>query len=47
LREEGIVLEGRKVIALGERDGVSGPAIAACAEAAGAEVVFTATECFV
>ena len=39
--------EGKKVIALGERDGVSGPAIAACAEAAGAEVVFTATECFV
>jgi hypothetical protein len=41
------VLEGKKVVALGERDGVSGPAIAACAGAAGAEVVFVATECFV
>jgi glycine reductase len=41
------VLEGKKVIALGERDGVSGPAIAACAKAAGGEVVFAATECFV
>lgn len=41
------MLEGTRVIALGERDGISGPAIAACAEAAGAEVVFVATECFV
>ncbi len=40
-------LKGRKVIALGERDGVSGPAIAACAEAAGGELAFVATECFV
>jgi len=35
------------VIALGERDGVAGPAIAACAHAAGSEVVLSATECFV
>ena len=41
------ILEGKKVVALGERDGVSGPAIAACVEAAGGSVVFTATECFV
>ncbi len=40
-------IKGKKVIALGERDGVSGPAIRACAEAAGATVVFSATECFV
>ena len=40
-------LEKKLVIALGERDGVSGPAIGASAEAAGAQVVFTATECFV
>lgn len=38
---------GKKVIVIGERDGVASPAIAACMEAAGAEVVFTATECFV
>ncbi len=41
------MFENKKVVALGERDGISGPAIAACAEAAGAKVVFTATECFV
>lgn len=41
------MLNGKKIVALGERDGVAGPAIAACAEAAGAAVVFAATECFV
>jgi crotonobetainyl-CoA:carnitine CoA-transferase CaiB-like acyl-CoA transferase len=40
-------LEGKKVIALGERDGVPGPAIADCMRSAGAEVVFVETECFV
>ena len=40
-------LDGKKVIALGERDGVPGPAIAACLESAGADVVFVAWECFV
>lgn len=41
------MLKGKKVIALGERDGISGPAIAVCAQAAGAEVVLISTECFV
>ena len=41
------MFEGRKVIAIGERDGVPGPVIAECLRAAGAEVVFEATECFV
>ena len=41
------MLQGKKVIAVGERDGISGPSIAACAKAAGADVVFVATECFV
>ena len=41
------MFEGKKAIVLGERDGVPGPAIAACMEAVGAEVIFTATECFV
>jgi hypothetical protein len=40
-------LDGKKVIALGERDGVPGPAIAKCMESAGADVVFVETECFV
>ena len=40
-------LRGKKVLALGERDGVQGAALAACAKSAGAEVVFEATHCFV
>jgi glycine/sarcosine/betaine reductase complex component A len=40
-------LDGRKVIALGERDAVPGEAIARCLETTGAEVVFSYTECFV
>lgn len=41
------MLNDKLVIALGERDGISGPAIAACVTAAGGTVAFTATECFV
>ncbi len=41
------MLQGRKVIALGERDGVSGPSVETCVKAAGGTVVFNATECFV
>jgi len=41
------MLKDKQIIALGERDGISGPAIAACAQAAGAAVAFIATECFV
>ncbi|GAV23214.1 glycine reductase [Carboxydothermus pertinax] len=41
------ILAGKKVIAVGDRDGVPGPAIAECAKSAGAEVVFATTECFV
>jgi betaine reductase len=40
-------LAGKKVIALGERDGVQGPALAACARAAGADIVLEKTYCFV
>ena len=41
------MLKGMKIIIFGDRDGVPGPAIETCMKAAGAEVVFTATECFV
>jgi len=41
------LFQDKVVIALGERDGVSGPAIAKCVEAAGGKVAFVATECFV
>jgi betaine reductase len=40
------VLEGKKVIVLGERDGIAAPAIAACVRAARGEVVLAITECF-
>jgi len=41
------VFEGKKVIIIGDRDGVPGPAIEECVKSAGAEVVFSTTECFV
>ena len=38
----------KKVVVLGERDGIAAGAMTACLEAAGSgEVVFAATECFV
>ena len=41
------LLNGSKVIIIGDRDVIPGPAIEECAKAAGAEVVFSSTECFV
>jgi betaine reductase len=46
-KEVKIVFQGKKVIVIGERDGVPGPAIARCLSSAGAEIVYTTTECFV
>jgi glycine/sarcosine/betaine reductase complex component A len=40
-------LKDKLVLALGERDGVPGPALQACAESAGARVIYSATQCFV
>lgn len=40
-------LKGKKVVVIGDRDGIPGPAIAACAETAGADVIYSSTECFV
>ena len=45
--EKAMEIKGKKVIALGERDGVQGPAIAECAKSAGADVVLEMTHCFV
>jgi hypothetical protein len=42
-----MIQQRKKIIAIGERDGVPGPVIAECLEGAGMEVVFQATECFV
>ena len=41
------ILDGKKVIIIGDRYGVPGPAIAECVKTAGGEVVFSSTECFV
>ncbi|MBM7624359.1 hypothetical protein JOC26_001915 [Sporohalobacter salinus] len=41
------MLEDKKVVIIGDRDGIPGPAIQECIETTGAEVVFSSTECFV
>lgn len=41
------LLQGKKVIIIGDRDGIPGPAIEECVKTAGAEVIFSSTECFV
>ena len=40
-------LKGKKVIIIGERDGIQGPAIEACVKSAGAVPVLIQTQCFV
>jgi len=39
--------KGKRVIAIGERDGIQGNVIATIAAELGAEVVFNITQCFV
>ena len=41
------LLKGKKVIIIGDRDGIPGQAIEECVKTAGAEVIFSSTECFV
>ena len=41
------MFKDKKVIAIGDRDGIPGDPIAECARSAGADVVFSSTECFV
>ena len=41
------ILKDKKVVIIGDRDGLPGDAIAACVETAGGDVVFSSTECFV
>ncbi len=40
-------LAGKKVIVLGERDGVQGIALSECVKAAGGDVVLNINQCFV
>lgn len=42
-----IMLQGKKVAIFGERDDVTALAIRKCVEAAGGEVAYEATSCFV
>lgn len=42
------LLENKKIVIIGDRDGVPGPAIQACVETVdNTDVIFSATECFV
>lgn len=40
-------LDGKRVLAIGERDGVNAAAIEACVRSVGAEVIYAETLCFV
>ena len=39
--------EGKKLIIIGDRDGIPGPAIEECVKGKDAEVIYSSTECFV
>lgn len=41
------IIDNKKVIIIGDRDGVPGPAIEECLKGTSAEVIFSSTECFV
>lgn len=41
------MLKDKKVVIIGDRDGVPGQAIEECIKTTGAEIVFSTTECFV
>lgn len=40
-------LNGKRVLAIGEREGINGPSLKLLAESAGADVVYSVTQCFV
>jgi len=42
-----ILNDSTKVIIIGDRDGIPGPAMEECIKGTDAEVVFSSTECFV
>ena len=41
------ILDAKKIIVIGDRDGIPAPAIDKCLEGTSAEIVFSTTECFV
>lgn len=38
---------GKKIVIIGDRDGIPGPAIEECLKPIDCEVIFSSTECFV
>jgi betaine reductase len=41
------LLDAKKIVVIGDRDGIPGPAIDKCLEGTAAQIVFSSTECFV
>lgn len=41
------ILKDKKAIIIGDRDGIPGMAIDECVKTAGAEILYSSTECFV
>ncbi len=41
------LLKDKKLIIIGDRDGIPAPAIEECLKDTGAQIVFSSTECFV
>jgi glycine/sarcosine/betaine reductase complex component A len=41
------MLKGKKVIVFGERDDISGTTVSNCLKAAGADIIYEDTACFV
>lgn len=47
VKDDTVVLRGKKAILFGERDDIPGLSLRTCVEAAGAEVVYETTSCVV
>ena len=41
------LFDGKKIVVIGDRDGIPAPAIDKCLEGTAADIVFSTTECFV
>lgn len=41
------ILRDKKIVIIGDRDGIPGQAIEECVKTAGGQIVFSSTECFV
>lgn len=39
--------DGKKVMIIGDRDGIPGPAVEECLKGVNCDVIFSSTECFV